>query len=69
MLGRREREGLITMRKRELENGVTETLTAFKHVDSCGRMHLTQRLLTTRDRDGVVLAAVDLEDIVTLLVG
>ena len=69
MLGRREREGLITMRKRELENGTTEVLTAFKHVGSGGRMHFTQRLLTTRDRDGVVLAVVELEDIVTLLVG
>ena len=69
MLGRRSREGLITVYKHTLENGATETYTAYKHVDRGGRLHLTQRLYTTRDRDGVVLAVREESDVVTMLVG
>ena len=69
MLGRRNREGLVTLNTHKLENGVVETYTAVKHLDRGGRLHLVNRLLTTRDRDGVVLSVVELDDVVTLLVG
>ena len=69
MLGRRTREGLMTLNTTTLENGTVETETAYKHVDRGGRMHLTNRTVTTKDRDGVVLSVYTKDDIVTLLVG
>jgi len=69
MLGRRSREGLIVLYIHELADGVTETLTARKHIDKGGRLHLTERVVTVKDHKGDVLCSEVLPDVVTLLVG
>lgn len=68
MLGRRSREGMITIYHHRLSDGSEEILVANKHVDYGGRLCMTDRVLTKIDSEGNVTKE-NLLDVVTLLVG
>ena len=69
MLGRNSGQlRRVEYNREDLENGVKSVIKANREVDAGGRLLLTDRVLVVTDRDGVVLAAVELEDVVSLLV-
>ena len=69
MLGRNSSaRRTVEYNRNTLENGTHTVVKATREVDASGLLKLTNQVLVTTDRDGVVLAAVELPDHVSLLV-
>ena len=69
MLGRNSStKRRVEYNRQELENGSRSVIKATREVNAGGVLELTNRVLVTTDRNGVVLAVVELPNTASLLV-